>query len=60
MGGLSGDAWPVSPWPVPRAGGQEVAGDPGSVQAPLCLSVLKHYQILHSDGWRAQDDMLKH
>lgn len=25
VGGLSGDAWPVSPWLVPRAEGQEVA-----------------------------------
>lgn len=54
MGGLSGDAWPVSPWPVPRAEGQEVARDPGRIQALLCLSVSNHYQILHSNGEQAQ------
>lgn len=25
VGGLNGDVWPVSPWPVPRAERQEVA-----------------------------------
>ena len=54
VGGLSGDAWPVSPWPVPRAEGQEVARDPGRTQALLCLSVSNHYQILHSNGQQAQ------
>lgn len=48
-----GDAWPVSPWPVPRAEGQEVARDPGRIQALLCLSVSNHYQILHSNGQRS-------
>lgn len=54
MGGLSEDAWPVSPWPIPRAEGQEVARDPGRIQALLCLRVSNHYQMLHSNGRRAQ------
>lgn len=39
VGGLSGDAWPVSPWPVPRAEGQEVAGDPGEDYKPSSVSL---------------------
>lgn len=54
MGGLSGDAWPVSPWPIPRAEGQEVARDPERIQVVLCLSASNHYQILHSNGRRAK------
>lgn len=54
MGGLSGDEWPVSPWPVPRAEGQEVARDPVRIQELLCLSVSNHYQILHSNSEQAQ------
>lgn len=38
VGGLSGDAWPVSPWPVPRAEGQEVAmGSWEHTSPPLCV-----------------------
>lgn len=54
VGGLREDAWPVSPWLIPRAQGQEVANDPGRIQTLLCLSVSNHYQILHSDGQQAQ------
>ena len=40
VGGLSGDAWPVSPWPVPRAQGQEVArGSWEDTSPPLFVSI---------------------
>lgn len=42
--------WPVSPWPVPSgAEGQEVAWDPGRIQALFCVSASNHYQTLHSE-----------
>lgn len=41
MGGLSGDAWPVSPWPVPRAEGQEVAGGSWEGTSPPLFVCIK-------------------
>lgn len=60
VGGLSGRCvWPVSPWPLPKAEGQEVARDPGRIQALLCVSLSNNHQILNSNEKQAQAPLIE-